>query len=85
MGLRFRKRIKVIPGVYINLGKKGVNSVSVGGNGLTANVNKNGTKTTVGLPGTGLSYETKRYVGGSLFKNVILAVILALLLYYVSK
>lgn len=85
MGLRFRKRIKVIPGVYINLGKKGVNSVSVGGNGLTANVNKNGTKTTVGLPGTGLSYETKRSGGGSLFKNVILIIILALLLYYVSK
>ncbi|BBK09383.1 DUF4236 domain-containing protein [Klebsiella phage 05F01] len=85
MGLRFRKRIKVIPGVYINFGKKGVNSVSVGGNGLTANVNRNGTKTTVGLPGTGLSYETKRASGGSVFKNIILIIILALLLYYVSK
>lgn len=85
MGLRFRKRIKVIPGVYINLGKKVVNSVSVGGNGLTANVNRNGTKTTVGLPGTGLSYESKRSNGGSLFKNIILIIILALLLYYVSK
>lgn len=85
MGLRFRKRIKVIPGVYINLGNKGANSVSVGGNGLTANVNKNGTKTTVGLPGTGLSYETKRSSGGSVFKSVILIMILSLLLYYVSK
>lgn len=55
MGFRFRKRIKIAPGVYINLSKSGV-STSVGGSGATVNIGKNGVKGTVGVPGTGLSY-----------------------------
>ena len=31
MGLRFQKRIKIFPGVYINLSKSGVSALSVGG------------------------------------------------------
>ena len=60
MGFRFRQRIKIAPGVYLNLGKKGVNSVSVRGGPFTTNFNEDGVKHTVGLHGTGLSYETKR-------------------------
>lgn len=57
MGLRFQKRIKILPGVYINLSKSGV-SASVGGHGATVNVGSTGKKMiTVGLPGTGLSYR----------------------------
>ena len=57
MGLRFQKRIKIFPGVYINLSKSGV-SASVGGHGATVNVGSTGKKmVTVGIPGTGLSYR----------------------------
>ncbi|MDE1487658.1 DUF4236 domain-containing protein [Xenorhabdus bovienii] len=58
MALKFRKRIKIAPGVYINVSKSGI-STSIGGKGATINIGKNGTKATVGIPGTGLSYSTK--------------------------
>lgn len=57
MGFRFRKSVKLIPGVRLNLGKRGA-SVSVGGKGLTYNISKKGTRTTVGVPGTGVSYSS---------------------------
>lgn len=57
MGLRFQKRIKILPGVYINLSKSGV-SASLGGHGATVNVGATGKrKVTLGIPGTGLRYE----------------------------
>lgn len=57
MALRFQKRIKVIPGVHLNLSKSGM-SASVGGHGATANVGMSGRKMiTLGIPGTGLSYR----------------------------
>jgi Protein of unknown function (DUF4236) len=59
MGFRFPKRIRIVPGLWINLSKKG-GSLSVGGHGLTANISKKGVRETVGLPGTGISYQTKR-------------------------
>lgn len=57
MAWRFRRSVKILPGVRMNLGKKGV-SWSFGGRGLTYTVGKNGTRTTVGIPGTGLSHTT---------------------------
>ena len=65
MGFRFRRSIRVLPGVRLNISKSGV-SASLGGRGATVNVGKRGTKATVGLPGTGLSYSTpiRRNVGG---------------------
>lgn len=59
MGFRFRKSIKIIPGLRLNIGKRG-SSLSLGGKGLTVNVNKKGTRTTVGIPGTGLSHSTHK-------------------------
>jgi Protein of unknown function (DUF4236) len=56
MGLRFRRSIRLFPGLRINLGKKGA-SLSLGGRGATVNLSAKGTRTTVGLPGTGLSYS----------------------------
>jgi hypothetical protein len=56
MGFRFRKRIKIMPGVWLNLSKSGV-STSLGGKGLTVNLKGGKAKTTVSLPGTGLSYS----------------------------
>lgn len=58
MGFRFRKSIKIAPGVRVNLTKKGVSSVSVGKRGARVNVSKKGTRSTVGLPGSGLSYSS---------------------------
>lgn len=65
MGFRFRQRIKIAPGIYINLGKKGVNSASLRAGPFTTNVNKDGVRHTAGLHGSGLSYETKRTSWGS--------------------
>lgn len=58
MGFRFRKSIKLAPGVRINLTKKGVSSLSVGRRGATVNVGKKGTRGTVGIPGSGMSYSS---------------------------
>lgn len=58
MGFKFRKRIKIAPGIHINVGKSGV-STSIGKKGSTINIGKNGTRATFGIPGTGLSYSTK--------------------------
>ena len=57
MGFNLRKSIKIAPGVKLNIGKKGINSLSVGKNGAKVNIGKKGTKTTVGVPGSGLSYS----------------------------
>ncbi|KAA5952069.1 MULTISPECIES: DUF4236 domain-containing protein [unclassified Pantoea] len=56
MGLRYRKRIKIAPGLSLNISKSGI-STSIGGRGATINVSKKGVRTTVGIPGTGLSYS----------------------------
>lgn len=58
MGLRFRKSIKIAPGVKLNLGGKSA-SVSIGKRGASVNVSKNGVRGTVGIPGTGISYSEK--------------------------
>lgn len=64
MGFRFRRSIKILPGIRINLGKRGV-SLSAGVRGAHITVGKNGTRTTVGLPGTGVSYtDYERHQAG---------------------
>ena len=57
MGFRFRKSVKILPGVKLNLSKAGI-STSVGKRGATVNFSKRGTRATVGIPGTGISYST---------------------------
>ena len=56
MGLRYRKQIKLLPGVKLNLSKSGI-STSIGKRGNTLNVSSRGVRSTVGIPGTGLSYS----------------------------
>ncbi|SDB22092.1 DUF4236 domain-containing protein [Belnapia rosea] len=58
MGWRFRKSFKLLPGVRVNVGSKGVTSWSFGRRGARVNVGKRGTTTTYSLFGTGLSYRT---------------------------
>ena len=56
MGFRFRKSVKIAPGVRATIGKKSA-SISVGTKGTRYTVNTSGRKTTtVGVPGTGLSH-----------------------------
>ena len=54
-GLRFQRRIRVLPGVHVNLSLSGI-GVSVGPRGLHAGVTARGQRyVSAGLPGTGLS------------------------------
>ncbi len=57
MGFRFRKTIKLLPGLKLNVSKGGI-STSIGRRGATINIGKKGVRGTIGLPGTGLSYST---------------------------
>ena len=58
MGFRFRKSVKIAPGVRMNFGKKGV-GMSFGVKGARVSVNSSGrSRATVGIPGTGISYST---------------------------
>lgn len=58
MGFRFRKSIKVAPGVKINLGKKGA-SVTVGNKFARTTIGKGRRTNSISLPGTGISYSTQ--------------------------
>ena len=58
MGLRFQKRIRILPGARVNVGLRGV-STSVGVRGASLTVGKRGTYANVGAPGTGLSYRSR--------------------------
>ena len=57
MGWRFRRSVRLIPGVRINFSKSGV-STSIGGRGAWLTVGRRGTRATVGIPGTGISYTS---------------------------
>ena len=60
MGLNFRKSIKLLPGVKLNLSKGGV-SLSGGVKGLRASINTKGQVTgTASIPGTGVYYTKKK-------------------------
>jgi len=58
MGFRFFRRIKIAPGLSLNLSKRGA-SVSLGPRGAKLTVGTSGVRTTVGVPGTGLYYTQK--------------------------
>ncbi len=60
MGFRYQKRIKIVPGVKVNMSKNGISSITLGRRGAVVNINKNGSKVTTGVPGTGMSYSTNR-------------------------
>ncbi len=58
MGFRFRKSMKIAPGVRMNLSTKGV-GMSVGGKGLRVNTSSRGVSVGASIPGTGLSYQKR--------------------------
>ena len=57
MGLKFRKSIKIAPGIRMNISKSGI-GFSAGVKGARISVNSKGRVTkTVSIPGTGISYS----------------------------
>lgn len=73
MGWRYRRRVKVGPGVHLNISKSGT-SVSLGGRGATYNVNRNGGRFTFSLRGTGWSYTGERSKSGGDLAGVLLLI-----------
>jgi tetratricopeptide (TPR) repeat protein len=57
MSFRFWRRIKIAPGVTLNLSKSG-GSLSFGPRGAKFTVGSRGKRATMGIPGTGLFYTT---------------------------
>jgi hypothetical protein len=58
LGFRFHRSIRLLPGVRINLSRRGI-STTIGPRGASVNVRSRGTYANVGLPGTGLSSRTR--------------------------
>lgn len=63
MGWRFRRSVRIAPGVSINLGKRGA-SVTLGRRGRKVTIGRHGTHTTIGVPGTGLYHTSYQSHGG---------------------
>ena len=62
MGFRFHRRIRIAPGLTLNLNKGGT-SLSAGVRGLHTTIGRR-SQTTIGAPGTGLSYTHYHRRGG---------------------
>jgi tetratricopeptide (TPR) repeat protein len=62
MGFRFYKRIKIAPGISMNLSKSGP-SFSFGPRGMKYTVGPKGVRQTFGIPGTGIYYTTSKKWG----------------------
>ena len=85
MGFLFRKRINILPGLWLNLSKRGV-STSIGGKGLTVNLKDGKTRTTASIPGTGISYRTtststpttRSGIPGWIWVLIVVAIVVAL-------
>jgi hypothetical protein len=55
MGFRFRRSVRILPGVKVNLSGSGA-SVSLGGRGFHYTIGPKGTRVTAGIPGTLMSW-----------------------------
>jgi Protein of unknown function (DUF4236) len=55
MGFRFRRTLRIVPGVRLNLSRSGP-SVSLGPRGLHYTLGTKGTRVTAGIPGSGMSW-----------------------------
>ena len=58
MRFNFRKRKKVLPGVYLNFSKKGI-SANIGRKGANVSIGSKGTHLNLGIPGTGIYSRRK--------------------------
>jgi len=53
MGLRFSRRVSIVPGLRVNFSKSGP-SLSIGHRGFWYTIGQNRRRVTIGAPGTGL-------------------------------
>lgn len=60
--IRLHKSVRLFPGLRLNFSRSGV-SVSAGGSPATVNVSNKGVRTTVTVPGTGVSVVDQRKWG----------------------
>ena len=58
----YRKRVRIAPGVHLNLSRRGV-STTIGVRGASVNFGKKGTYVNTGIPGTGF-YNRQKISGG---------------------
>jgi hypothetical protein len=58
MGFRFYRRVRIAPGLSVNLSTSGP-SLTLGVRGAHVTVGRRGVTKTVGLPGTGLFYTSR--------------------------
>lgn len=58
MAWRFRKSVKIAPGIRLNFSKSGM-STTIGGRGSSINIGKRGVYHNMSIPGTGLSNRTR--------------------------
>lgn len=68
MAWNYRKRIKIAPGIHLNLSKGGV-STSIGPKGAKISIGKNGTYLNTSIPGTGLYSRQKISSNRSMLNN----------------
>jgi hypothetical protein len=78
MTFRFRRTLKLAPGIRWNIGKRST-SVRVGGRGFGVTLGSRGNRATIGAPGTGVSYSM-RVAGWLLLVGLAVAFILALVI-----
>lgn len=71
MALKYRKRIKIAPGVTINLSRSGA-STTIGPKGACVNIGKNGTYLNTGIPGTGI-YDRQKIGGGKSRRSSVMS------------
>ena len=58
MSVNFRKRVKLMPGINLNISKSGI-SVNLGIRGANISCSKNGIYINTGLPGSGIYRKDK--------------------------
>jgi len=68
MAWRYSKRVKVAPGIYMNINKSGINT-SVGVRRASVMFGQNGTYHNTGIPGTG--YYDRQIIGKPAFQPVV--------------
>jgi hypothetical protein len=80
---RFRRSIRIAPGLRINLSKSGV-SESIGRRGAWFTIGPRGSRATIGAPGTGLSYTQQSSTRGALAIGVLLLMLIVAALWLFS-
>jgi hypothetical protein len=64
MPFRFRRSIRIVPGLRLNVGRRGL-SASVGGREGHVTAGTGSVRATATLPGTGISYTVTTAHGGA--------------------